>query len=175
MSAYTFDNIVVDAVARRVTRGGEVVAIPDRHVGVLLHLVTHAGSLVSKDQLIESAWGGLAVTDNSLEQAISGLRRVLGAAPGGGPYIQTVPRQGYRFTSHIETVSRRALGRRAEMLRTGAAGRSGWLCAEFPGDRDALTVLTAAATGGHWHWRTWHLYPYRDESVIVETESRWQP
>ena len=64
---------------------------------------------------------------------------------------------------------------RAEMLRTGAAGRSGWLCAEFPGDRDALTVLTAAATGGHWHWRTWHLYPYRDESVIVETESRWQP
>lgn len=96
-------------------------------------------------------------------------------AAGGRPLPDVEHRQGYRFTSHIETVSRRALGRRAEMLRTGAAGRSGWLCAEFPGDRDALTVLTAAATGGHWHWRTWHLYPYRDESVIVETESRWQP
>ena len=108
MSAYTFDDIIVDAVARRVTRGGEVVAIPDRHVGVLLHLVTHAGSLVSKDQLIESAWGGLAVTDNSLEQAISGLRRVLGDAPGGAPYIQTVPRQGYRFTGSVTRTTARA-------------------------------------------------------------------
>jgi DNA-binding winged helix-turn-helix (wHTH) protein len=108
VSAYTFDDIIVDAVARRVTRGGEVVAIPDRHVGVLLHLVTHAGSLVSKDQLIESAWGGLAVTDNSLEQAISGLRRVLGDAPGGAPYIQTVPRQGYRFTGSVTRTTARA-------------------------------------------------------------------
>jgi DNA-binding winged helix-turn-helix (wHTH) protein len=108
VSAYSFDNIVVDAVARRVTRGGEVVAIPDRHVGVLLHLVAHAGSLVSKDQLIETAWGGLAVTDNSLEQAISGLRRVLGDAPGGAPYIQTVPRQGYRFTGSVTRTTARA-------------------------------------------------------------------
>lgn len=108
MSAYAFDNFVVDAGARRVTRGGEIVPIPDRHVGVLLHLLAHAGSLVSKDQLIESAWEGLAVTDNSLEQAISGLRRVLGGAPGGTPYIQTVPRQGYRFTGIVTRTTVRA-------------------------------------------------------------------
>jgi DNA-binding winged helix-turn-helix (wHTH) protein len=108
VSAYTFDNIIVDAVARRVTRGGEVVAIPDRHIGVLLQLLAQAGSLVSKDQLIESAWEGLAVTDNSLEQAISGLRRVLGDAPDGGPYIQTVPRQGYRFTGSVTRTTARA-------------------------------------------------------------------
>jgi DNA-binding winged helix-turn-helix (wHTH) protein/Flp pilus assembly protein TadD len=108
VSAYAFDNFVVDAGARRVTRGGEIVPIPDRHVGVLLHLLAHAGSLVSKDQLIESAWEGLAVTDNSLEQAISGLRRVLGGAPGGTPYIQTVPRQGYRFTGIVTRTTVRA-------------------------------------------------------------------
>jgi DNA-binding winged helix-turn-helix (wHTH) protein/Flp pilus assembly protein TadD len=108
VSAYAFDNFVVDAGARRVTRGGEIVPIPDRHVGVLLHLLAHAGSLVSKDQLIESAWEGLAVTDNSLEQAISGLRRVLGDAPGGTPYIQTVPRQGYRFTGIVTRTTVRA-------------------------------------------------------------------
>ena len=94
MSAYAFGDFLVDAAARRVTRGGELVTIPDRHFGVLLHLLAHAGSVVSKDGLIESAWSGLAVTDNSLEQAISGLRRVLGDAPDGTPYIQTVPRQG---------------------------------------------------------------------------------
>jgi len=108
VSSYTFDNFVVDAGARRVTRDGEVVSVPDRHVGVLLYLLAHAGSLVSKDGLIESAWEGLAVTDNSLEQAISGLRRVLGDGPGGTPYIQTVPRQGYRFTGIVTRTTERA-------------------------------------------------------------------
>jgi len=101
VSAYAFDSLVVDASARRVTRGGEVVPIPDRHIGVLIYLLAHAGTVVSKDQLIASAWDGLAVTDNSLEQAISGLRRVLGDGPAGDPYIQTVPRQGYRFMGTV--------------------------------------------------------------------------
>jgi DNA-binding winged helix-turn-helix (wHTH) protein len=108
VSAYAFGEFLVDAAARRVTRGGDVVAIPDRHVGVLLHLLAHAGSIVSKDGLIESAWSGLAVTDNSLEQAISGLRRALGDGPGGEPYIQTVPRQGYRFTGTVTRTTARA-------------------------------------------------------------------
>jgi DNA-binding winged helix-turn-helix (wHTH) protein len=108
VSAYAFDNFVVDAGARRLTRGGEVVAMSDRHIGVLLHLLTHAGTVVSKDQLIESAWSGLAVTDNSLEQVISGLRKVLGDGPDGQPYIQTVPRQGYRFTGAVTRTASRA-------------------------------------------------------------------
>ncbi len=108
VSAYTFGDFLVDATARRVTRGGDVVLIPDRHIGVLLHLLAHPGVVVSKDGLIESAWSGLAVTDNSLEQAISGLRRVLGDGPDGTPYIQTVPRQGYRFTGHVTRTTARA-------------------------------------------------------------------
>jgi DNA-binding winged helix-turn-helix (wHTH) protein len=108
VSAYSFDNVVVDAAARRVTRGGEVVPIPDRHVGVLLQLLAHAGAVVSKDQLIASAWDGLAVTDNSLEQAISGLRRILGDSPAGTPYIQTIPRQGYRFAGTVTRTTVRA-------------------------------------------------------------------
>jgi tetratricopeptide (TPR) repeat protein len=54
------------------------------------------------------AWQDVAVTDNSLEQAISALRRVLGPAPDGQPYIHTVPRQGYRFTGVVERSAARA-------------------------------------------------------------------
>ena len=108
MSAYAFGDFLVDAAARRVTRGGDVVLIPDRHIGVLLHLLARPGVVVSKDGLIESAWSGLAVTDNSLEHAISGLRRVLGDGPDGTPYIQTVPRQGYRFTGDVTRTTARA-------------------------------------------------------------------
>ena len=108
MSAYAFGDFLVDAAARRVNRAGEIVPIPDRHIGVLLHLLAHAGAIVSKDGLIESAWSGLAVTDNSLEQAISGLRRVLGDGSDGQPYIQTVPRQGYRFNGAVTRTTVRA-------------------------------------------------------------------
>jgi DNA-binding winged helix-turn-helix (wHTH) protein len=108
VSAYAFGDYLVDASTRRLTRRGDVVPLPDRHIGVLLHLVAHAGAVVTKDGLIESAWSGLAVTDNSLEQAISGLRRVLGDGPGGEPYIQTVPRQGYRFTASVSRATVRA-------------------------------------------------------------------
>jgi DNA-binding winged helix-turn-helix (wHTH) protein len=108
VSAYSFDDFTVDAAARRVTRAGELVPIPDRHIGVLLYLLAHAGTVVSKDQLIASAWDGLAVTDNSLEQAISGLRRVLGEGPDRTPYIQTIPRQGYRFNAIVTRTTARA-------------------------------------------------------------------
>lgn len=68
---------------------------------MLVHLVSHAGTVASKNALTEAAWHDVAVTDNSAEQAISTLRRALGVAPGGQPYIQNVPRQGYRFTAAV--------------------------------------------------------------------------
>ena len=105
-SCYTFDVFEIDPVARRVTRGGDVVRLPERHFDVLLALVSRAGSVVSKDALIEVGWRDVAVTDNSLEQAISLVRRALGPAPSGEPYIATVPRQGYRFTATVTRTTR---------------------------------------------------------------------
>jgi tetratricopeptide (TPR) repeat protein len=58
----------------------------------------------------------VAVTDNSLEQAISSLRRAL-ARPKAGPsnpvataaaVIETVPRQGYRFSGPVQRLTPRA-------------------------------------------------------------------
>ncbi len=106
-SVYAFGAFELDPEARRLTRAGAPVTIADRHLGVLLHLVAHAGRVLSKDALVDAAWRDVAVTDNSLEQAVSALRRVIGNAPDGQPCIQTVPRQGYRFTAPVtRTVSR---------------------------------------------------------------------
>jgi DNA-binding winged helix-turn-helix (wHTH) protein len=94
---YAFDDVEVDSARRRVTRGDRPIGMPSRHLDVLLHLLSSAGVVVSKDTLIEVAWRGIAVTDNSLEQAISALRRALDAVPGQPSCIRTVPRQGYCF------------------------------------------------------------------------------
>jgi DNA-binding winged helix-turn-helix (wHTH) protein len=105
---YSFGDIVVDAEARRVTRGGELLQVPERHLGVLLELLARREAIVSKDALIEAVWQDVAVTDNSLEQAVSALRRALGSGPDGQPYIQTVPRQGYRFAGAVTKAASRA-------------------------------------------------------------------
>jgi DNA-binding winged helix-turn-helix (wHTH) protein len=108
VAAYSFGDFVVDADAGRLTRKGEGLSIPARHLGVLVQLILRRGSIVSKDALIDAVWQDVAVTDNSLEQAVSALRRVLGAGPDGSPYIQTVPRQGYRFAGSVTTTASRA-------------------------------------------------------------------
>ncbi len=90
------------------TRAGEILAVPDRHIGVLLELLARCGTVISKDALIEAVWQDVAVTDNSLEQAVSALRRALGTGPDGQPYIQTVPRQGYRFIGVVSEIASRA-------------------------------------------------------------------
>jgi DNA-binding winged helix-turn-helix (wHTH) protein len=93
-SRYTFGPFEIDEGARRMARGGEPFELPDRQLDILLLLVSKAGQVVSKDALIDAAWKDVAVGDNSLEQAISALRRTLGVAPDGQSWIETLARRG---------------------------------------------------------------------------------
>jgi DNA-binding winged helix-turn-helix (wHTH) protein len=99
---FVFEPFELDPVRRRLTASGEPVVISDRLLSVLLLLVARAGHVVSKDDLITAGWSDVAVGDNSLEQAISNLRRVLGAG-----YIETAPRRGYRFGAVVERKAHR--------------------------------------------------------------------
>ena len=94
---FVFEPFELDPVRRRLTSSGEPVAISDRHLEVLLLLLARAGQIVSKDDLLTAGWKDVAVGDNSLEQAISSLRRLLGTG-----YIETVARRGYRFAAAVE-------------------------------------------------------------------------
>ena len=88
----------------------------DRHVAILAALVASPGEVLSKDALIEAAWNDVAVGDNSLEQAISSLRRTLGTQDDGSPYIETLARRGYRFTAPVTRSAVRADDASLEVL-----------------------------------------------------------
>jgi DNA-binding winged helix-turn-helix (wHTH) protein len=113
---YSFGPFELDTRSKRLTRDGERVGISDRHVSVLQHLLADAGSIVSKDALIAAAWEDVAVTDNSLEQVISALRRLIGDAPDGRPRLETVPRRGYRFAGDVSRVVQRESDETLEAL-----------------------------------------------------------
>jgi DNA-binding winged helix-turn-helix (wHTH) protein len=115
MARFLFGDFELDAAAARLTRAGQPLTLAARHLEVLAALLARAGQVVSKDALVEAAWRDVAVTDNSLEQAISSLRRALGA-PGSGISIETVPRQGYRLAGEVQRVTPRATDDALEAL-----------------------------------------------------------
>jgi len=103
---FAFGPFELDVRGKRLLRAREPLSISARHFDLLLALVANAGEVLSKDRLIEIAWRDVAVTDNSLEQAISSLRRTLESHPSD-QYIKTEARRGYRFAAPVTRIATR--------------------------------------------------------------------
>ncbi len=66
-----------------------------KSVQVLMVLVEANGAVVNKSDILKQVWPDIVVTENSLTQAISELRKVFGDSRNAPKYIQTFPNQGY--------------------------------------------------------------------------------
>jgi predicted ATPase/DNA-binding winged helix-turn-helix (wHTH) protein len=77
-----------------------------RTFDVLVTLIQRAPGLVSKTELLEHVWPGLAVEENSLRFQITLLRKALGDDPAGGRFISTVQGRGYCFVADVSWGSR---------------------------------------------------------------------
>ena len=86
-TAYRFGDYIVDRAAYRLTRHGESIDVTPKLLDLLLHLLDHAGTLVTKEDLLDSLWPGANVTDNALAQAVSEFRQALGDDAGAPAFI----------------------------------------------------------------------------------------
>ncbi len=68
---------------------------------ILVLLVQNSGHLVKRDALMEAVWPDSFVEETNITVNISLLRRTLGNADDSQPYIETVPRKGYRFNGGV--------------------------------------------------------------------------
>jgi DNA-binding winged helix-turn-helix (wHTH) protein/tetratricopeptide (TPR) repeat protein len=99
---YAFGDFVLERSQHRLLhRDGRVVDLSPRLCSALLLFVERAGDLLGHDELMPALWPDVVVEPNSLSQAISGLRRVLGDPARGSRYIQTVARRGFRFVAAV--------------------------------------------------------------------------
>ena len=99
---YRFGPFLVDRLRYRVLRDDAVLPLTPKLLDLLLHLVEHAGTLMTKEQLLDALWPGANVTDNALAQAVSELRVALGDEAGTPRFIKTVARRGYRFIAPVQ-------------------------------------------------------------------------
>ncbi len=68
---------------------------------LLVCLADHAGEVVSIDDLLDQVWSDVTVAPDSVYQAVTSLRRLLGDDPKQPTYIETVPRLGYRMVATV--------------------------------------------------------------------------
>lgn len=93
----------VDPALGQLSRNGETVRLEARTLRLLLYLASHPGDVVSIDQLLDHVWSGVVVTPDSVYQAVTSLRRLLGDDARQPTYIATVPRLGYRMVAAVST------------------------------------------------------------------------
>src|SRR5690242_659421 len=98
---YDFGPFRLDAASRVLLRDDRIVPLPPKVLDTLVLLLENRGRLVPKDELLRSVWPDSYVDENSLMHNVSVLRKTLGAAPDGKPYIETAHRRGYRFVGNV--------------------------------------------------------------------------
>ncbi len=73
-----------------------------KELAVLVELIVNAGQLVTKEDLIQSVWGGSPVSDSSIARCISAIKSQLkGVEPGSDTLIKMVYGQGYKFVGDV--------------------------------------------------------------------------
>ncbi len=116
--------------------GGPVVLRPQA-LEVLAFLATRPNEIVSREEIFETVWPNIAVTDDSLTQCVTDIRKSLGDTER--TILRTAPKKGYQLVcrNHVEA-GRRSIASAGWSMYAGLA---------------AVVVLVIAAIVGANLWR----------------------
>jgi DNA-binding winged helix-turn-helix (wHTH) protein len=103
--SYGFGPFALDVGERRLLRDGEPVQLPPKAFDLLVVLVRRQGRLVRKEELLSEVWPDTLVEEGNLSYSIHLVRKALDGGTAAALYIETVPKQGYRFVPQVEKLS----------------------------------------------------------------------
>jgi DNA-binding response OmpR family regulator len=99
----TIGELHVDPGARRAQLGGEELQLSRKEFDLLAELITHAGHVVTREDLMSRVWDeNWFGSTKTLDVHIRWLRQKLGDAPESPLYVHTVRGVGFRFTAPDE-------------------------------------------------------------------------
>ena len=81
----------------QISRDGTPRKVGCKAMDVLVYLASRWPEVVSKEEILESVWPGVFVTDSALHQTVLELRRVFGDSAHAAKLLQTIYRRGYRL------------------------------------------------------------------------------
>ena len=147
---YEFNDFRLDPQQRLLMSGAEGRPIPlaPKVFDTLLYFVERRGELLDKATLMKAIWPNIVVEENSLNQNISALRRVLGESPGEHRFIVTEPGRGYRFVADVRTVTVPASAPRADLRSDAERPASAPVSGTGQTSRSSIAVLPFANLTG---------------------------
>ena len=121
-SSFKIGPWLVEPELNRVSKKREEHALEPRLMRLLVLLAKTPKQLVGKDDIIDTVWQGLSVTDESLSQAVSKLRKLLDDDPDAPIYIETIRKKGYRLLVSAKPANHRTVDdKKTHMHRYAAA------------------------------------------------------
>ncbi|HEX3083815.1 MAG TPA: tetratricopeptide repeat protein [Pyrinomonadaceae bacterium] len=99
---YRLDGIEIDTSRVCLKRDGQEQHVRQKSFQVLMYLLEHRDRLVTKNELVDEIWAAAAVTDNTLEQCLADIRKVLRDNSRNPLFIKTIRGVGYRFIGAVE-------------------------------------------------------------------------
>jgi pimeloyl-ACP methyl ester carboxylesterase/DNA-binding winged helix-turn-helix (wHTH) protein len=97
-------DLELDEELFEVRRSGVRVPLEPQAFDVLLHLVRHRGRVVSKEELMDSIWGGRFVSETAVTSRIKQIRHALGDDGRTQRVVSTLHGRGYRFVASVREI-----------------------------------------------------------------------
>lgn len=100
----SFGEYRLDSQSGQLYRGSAAVPLTPKAFALLQHLASSSGRLLTKEELLDTLWPGVYVTDAVLKTAVREIRRALDDSSHTPRYIETAHRRGYRFIAPVTIV-----------------------------------------------------------------------
>ncbi len=88
----------------RLESGKNIIKLEPRVAKLLTCLADNAGTVVSREFLMEKVWPGTIVGDEAITNAINKLRKAFGDDRQNPRVIETIPKAGYRLIANVESL-----------------------------------------------------------------------
>jgi DNA-binding winged helix-turn-helix (wHTH) protein len=102
---YNFGSFRLDQAERQLLHNGNPVHLAPKAFDLLLVLIQHKGCLVTKERLLREVWHDVYVEEANLSVNVASLRKALEESDAEGLWIETVPKQGYRFVAPVSELA----------------------------------------------------------------------
>ena len=102
-SLLRFGAFELDPATSELRKNGALVKLQSQQFQLLALLVVRANQVVSREEIRRTLWGNETFVDfdRSINFCVNQIRRALDDDPQSPRYIETLPRQGYRFIAPI--------------------------------------------------------------------------
>jgi len=105
MTVWRFDEFELDTQRYELRGAGAVIRVEPQVFDVMTHLIGNAHRMVTKEELLDTVWGGRFVGEAALATRIKAARRALGDDGESQRYIRTVRGRGYQFVGEVAGAS----------------------------------------------------------------------